>query len=45
MHLSATPVQARGVAPGLGQHNKAVYLDWLGIDPQRLEALRADGTI
>jgi crotonobetainyl-CoA:carnitine CoA-transferase CaiB-like acyl-CoA transferase len=45
MHLSATPVQARGVAPGLGQHNRAVYLDWLGIDTQRFDALLAEGTI
>jgi len=45
MHLSATPVQVRGAAPGLGQHNQAVYLDWLGIDPERFDALRADGTI
>jgi crotonobetainyl-CoA:carnitine CoA-transferase CaiB-like acyl-CoA transferase len=45
MHLSATPVQAHGAAPGLGQHNRAVYLDWLGIDVQRFDAMRADGTI
>lgn len=45
MHLSATPVKARGAAPGLGQHNQAVYLDWLGIDSERFEALSADGTI
>jgi crotonobetainyl-CoA:carnitine CoA-transferase CaiB-like acyl-CoA transferase len=45
MHLSATPVQARGAAPGLGQHNRAVYLDWLGIDTQRFDALLAEGTI
>ena len=45
MHLSATPVKVRGAAPELGQHNQVVYLDWLGIDSQRFEALSADGTI
>jgi crotonobetainyl-CoA:carnitine CoA-transferase CaiB-like acyl-CoA transferase len=45
MHLSATPVKVRGAAPELGQHNQVVYLDWLGIDSQRFEALNADGTI
>ena len=45
MQLSATPVQPRGAAPELGQHNRAVYLEWLGIDTQRFDALRADGTI
>ena len=43
--MSATPVQTRGAAPDLGQHNRAVYLDWLGIDTQRFEALQASGTI
>jgi CoA:oxalate CoA-transferase len=45
MQLSATPVQPRGAAPELGQHNRAIYLDWLGIDPQRFKALLAEGTI
>ncbi len=45
MHLSATPVQPRGAAPELGEHNRAVYLDWLGIDIGRFDALRAGGTI
>jgi hypothetical protein len=45
MHLSATPVKVRGAAPELGQHNQVVYLDWLGIDSHRFEALSADGTI
>jgi CoA:oxalate CoA-transferase len=45
MHLSATPVNARGAAPGLGEHNRSVYLDWLGIDSQRFKELSADGTI
>ena len=45
MRMSATPVQPCGAAPELGQHNRAVYLDWLGIDSQRFDALQASGTI
>jgi CoA:oxalate CoA-transferase len=45
MHLSATPLQTHGAAPDLGQHNQRVYLDWLGLEPERYEALRAAGTI
>jgi CoA:oxalate CoA-transferase len=45
MHLSATPLQTRGTAPDLGQHNRQVYLDWLGMKPERYEALCAAGTI
>jgi CoA:oxalate CoA-transferase len=45
MHLSATPVQTRGAAPDLGQHNQQVYVDWLGLSTERYQALRADGTI
>jgi CoA:oxalate CoA-transferase len=45
MQMSATPVKSRGAAPELGQHNRAVYLDWLGIDTQRFDALQASGTI
>lgn len=45
MHLSATPPQTRGAVPDLGQDNRAVYLDWLGIDNDRFEKLLATGTI
>ena len=45
MHLSATPLQTRGAAPDLGQHNRQVYLDWLGLKPERYAALCAGGTI
>lgn len=45
MHLSATPPNCEGAAPDLGQHNRQIYLDWLGISPERYEALRALGTI
>jgi len=46
MHLSATPPQTHGASvPDLGQDNRAVYLDWLGIDNDRFEKLRTTGTI
>ena len=45
MHLSATPLQTRGEAPSLGQHNQQVYVDWLGLSAERYQALRIGGTI
>lgn len=43
--LSGTPPRTRGDAPSLGQHNREVYLDWLGVSAARFDALRADGVI
>jgi CoA:oxalate CoA-transferase len=43
--LSATPPDVHGAAPELGQHNREVYLDWLGIEPARYDALRSAGVI
>lgn len=43
--LSATPPDTHGAVPLLGQHNREVYLDWLGIEPARFEALREAGVI
>ena len=45
MKLSATPPDTQGAVPLLGQHNREVYLDWLGIEPARFEALREAGVI
>ena len=45
IHLSATPPLTRGDVPALGQHNRQVYLDWLGLDDARYAALRAAGTV
>jgi crotonobetainyl-CoA:carnitine CoA-transferase CaiB-like acyl-CoA transferase len=45
MKLSGTPPRASGAVPQLGEHNREVYVDWLGIDPERFEALRLAGVI
>ena len=38
--LSETPGSIRAVSPGLGEHNEAVYLDMLGMQPERYARLR-----
>ena len=43
--MPATPPDVHGAAPELGQHNREVYLDWLGIEPARYDALRSAGVI
>jgi crotonobetainyl-CoA:carnitine CoA-transferase CaiB-like acyl-CoA transferase len=45
LKLSATPPDVHGAAPELGQHNREVYLDWLGIELARYDALRSAGVI
>ncbi|HEU5296515.1 MAG TPA: CoA transferase [Burkholderiaceae bacterium] len=45
MKLSGTPLRTEGSVPQLGQHNHEVYVDWLGIEPERFEALRSAGVI
>jgi crotonobetainyl-CoA:carnitine CoA-transferase CaiB-like acyl-CoA transferase len=45
MKLSRTPPRVAGDAPSLGQHNREVYVDWLGIAPSRFESLKAGGAI
>jgi crotonobetainyl-CoA:carnitine CoA-transferase CaiB-like acyl-CoA transferase len=45
MKLSGTPPRAVGAVPALGQHNREVYVDWLGIGAERFEALRNAGVI
>lgn len=43
--LSGTPARTNGVVPELGQHNHEVYVQWLGITPERYEVLRNAGVI
>jgi len=43
--LSATPGTIRTSAPGLGQHNDEVYLDLLGMSPDRYALLRTQKVI
>jgi crotonobetainyl-CoA:carnitine CoA-transferase CaiB-like acyl-CoA transferase len=43
--LSDTPGEIGTAAPRLGEHNQQVFCDLLGIDPQRYDALRAQGAI
>lgn len=45
MKLSGTPPRTDGAVPQLGEHNRKVYLDWLGMDAERFEALRGKGVI
>jgi CoA:oxalate CoA-transferase len=45
MKLSGTPPRTDGAVPQLGQHNRDVYVDWLGLDAERFEALRSAGVI
>jgi crotonobetainyl-CoA:carnitine CoA-transferase CaiB-like acyl-CoA transferase len=45
LKLSRTPPRTDGAVPALGEHNRAVYVDWLGIEAERFEALRGAGVI
>jgi CoA:oxalate CoA-transferase len=41
--LSATPALSVGAAPALGQHNREVYIDWLGMSHERFKLLEGSG--
>jgi crotonobetainyl-CoA:carnitine CoA-transferase CaiB-like acyl-CoA transferase len=43
--LSATPPEVHGAVPELGQHNREVYVDWLGMSAERFDSLRSAGVI
>jgi benzylsuccinate CoA-transferase BbsF subunit len=44
-HLSSTPATYRRAAPGLGEHNREVLGEMLGMSDGELDALRAAGVI
>lgn len=43
--LSDTPGETRWIGPALGEHNGAIYRDWLGYPAAELELLKAEGVI
>lgn len=43
--LSDTPGRVRDVGPALGEHTETLLADWLGLAPESIEVLRADGVI
>jgi len=43
--LSGTPIGATTRAPRIGEHNDAIYRSLLGLEPKRIEELRASGAI
>jgi crotonobetainyl-CoA:carnitine CoA-transferase CaiB-like acyl-CoA transferase len=43
--FSATPGRIRWSGPGLGEHNKEVYLEQLGMTAAELDRLQADGAV
>lgn len=45
LRLSDTPVQLRHAPPALGQHTEEVLREHLGLDGERLAALRARGVV
>jgi crotonobetainyl-CoA:carnitine CoA-transferase CaiB-like acyl-CoA transferase len=45
VHLSDAPAGAEPRVPTVGEHNEAVYLDWLGLDRSFFESLRENKVI
>ena len=43
--ISAAPIEYRRRAPRIGEHNREVYLEELGLGEGRFAALRRDGVI
>ena len=43
--LTETPGQVNWLGPGIGAHNAEIYGELLGLDDERMDELRAQGTI
>ena len=43
--LSETPADPTGLAPAVGEHNREVYLEWLGLTPEELDGLEREGIV
>jgi crotonobetainyl-CoA:carnitine CoA-transferase CaiB-like acyl-CoA transferase len=43
--LSRTPGGVRGLPPDVGEHTERVLSAWLGLAPEELKRLEADGVI
>jgi crotonobetainyl-CoA:carnitine CoA-transferase CaiB-like acyl-CoA transferase len=43
--LSATPSRTRWLGPALGSHNREIFCERLGLGPDELDALHADGIV
>ena len=42
--MSQSPGSVDHLAPGLGQHNEEIYCGLLGYSPEKLEALKEEGS-
>jgi crotonobetainyl-CoA:carnitine CoA-transferase CaiB-like acyl-CoA transferase len=45
MKLSGTPPPTRGTAPRLGEHNREVFVEWLGLSEERYASLCSRGVV
>jgi hypothetical protein len=45
VHLSESAPGEEPRVPKIGEHNEAVYLDWLGVDRRSYDTLRASKVI